>query len=39
MRLCEAAFGKLLTYDGEYFHTAASHGVPAPYEEFVATHH
>jgi two-component system NtrC family sensor kinase len=35
MRLCEAAFGKLLTYDGEYFHTAASHGVPAPYEEFV----
>jgi GAF domain-containing protein len=34
MRLCEAAFGKLLTYDGERFHAAAAHGLPKPYAEF-----
>src|ERR1700730_15452831 len=26
--LCEAAFGSLFTYDGEFFHGAASHGLP-----------
>jgi PAS domain S-box-containing protein len=28
MRLCEAAFGSLVTYDGEYFQVAASRGMP-----------
>src|SRR5262249_50539348 len=36
MRLCEAAFGILLTYDGTRFHHAALHGVPAPYAQFHA---
>jgi PAS domain S-box-containing protein len=31
MRLCSAAFGVLLTYDGARFHCAAMRGVPAPY--------
>src|SRR3982074_369046 len=26
--LCGAAFGSLFTYDGEFFHGAASHGMP-----------
>jgi GAF domain-containing protein len=34
-RLCEAAFGILLTYDGERFHHAAMQSVPAPYAEFM----
>src|SRR5215470_10888874 len=33
LRLCEAAFGMLLTYDGEYFHTVALRGVPPAYAE------
>jgi class 3 adenylate cyclase/prephenate dehydratase len=35
MRLCEAAFGILMTYDGEFFHTVASHGVPPAYADFL----
>jgi PAS domain S-box-containing protein len=35
MRLCEAAFGTLWTYDGERFRSVAQHGVPAPYAEFL----
>jgi hypothetical protein len=31
MRLCDAAFGELHTYDGERFNTAALRGVPAAY--------
>jgi GAF domain-containing protein len=34
MRLCEAAFGHLATYDGVSFHTAAIRGVPEPFAEF-----
>ena len=34
MRLCDAAFGSLYTYDGERFHSAAQRGVPAAYAEF-----
>jgi len=31
MRLCDASFGELRTYDGERFRLAATHGVPTPY--------
>ena len=34
MRLCEATFGMLNTYDGKRFHYGAELGVPAPYAEF-----
>ncbi len=34
-RLCEAAFGILLTHDGERFHTARLHNVPQAYAEFL----
>ena len=30
LKLCEAAFGIMTTYDGEQFYTAASRGVPEP---------
>jgi two-component system, NtrC family, sensor kinase len=34
MRLCEASFGQLSTYDGERFHTVATRGVPAAFAEY-----
>src|SRR5512135_3887332 len=34
MRLCDANFGLMNTYDGEHFHHAADHGVPAAYAKF-----
>src|SRR4029077_8298767 len=34
MRLCGAAFGGLWTHDGERFHAAALHGVPALFSAF-----
>src|SRR5205085_10856431 len=34
MRLCEAEFGLLRTFDGEAFHAAASRGVPTVFAEF-----
>src|SRR5437764_413463 len=34
MRLCEAVFGELHTYDGKRFHTAATRGLPAQYAEW-----
>src|SRR5215471_2643562 len=34
-RLAEASFGILMTYDGESFHTAALHGVPQAYAEYL----
>jgi hypothetical protein len=36
MRLCEASFGWLRTYDHGNFQLAAIRGVPAPYAEFMA---
>src|SRR5205814_7095505 len=33
LRLCEAAFGTLLTWDGERFHRAAWRGLPAEFVE------
>ena len=38
MRLCDAAFGSLYTYDGERFHSAAQRGVPPAYAAFRAEH-
>ena len=37
MRLCEAAFGTLVSLDGERFHTVAQRGLPARYAEYVTT--
>ncbi|WP_407184609.1 GAF domain-containing protein [Bradyrhizobium centrosematis] len=33
MQLCDASFGVLNTYDGRQFHTAATFGLPAAYDE------
>ena len=35
MRLCAAAFGYLMTYDGERFQVVASHGLPARFAEYL----
>src|SRR5262249_32026328 len=35
MRLCDAAFGILFTYDGERFHTGAHHGISATLSEYL----
>jgi adenylate cyclase len=37
LRLCEAAFGTLVGFDGERFPTLAQRGLPAPYVEYLAT--
>ena len=37
MRLCDAQFGILFTYDGELFSAVALRGVPDPYAEFLKT--
>ena len=34
MHLCGADFGVLNTFDGELFHTAATRGLPAAYDEY-----
>ncbi len=34
-RLCNAAFGILLTYDGKHFHTSALYNVPPAFAEFL----
>src|SRR3954469_14396747 len=34
MRLCEAAFGHLQTFDGERWHNAATRGVPKAFADF-----
>ena len=36
LRLCDAAFGALVTFDGDQFHTAAQRGLPARYVEYLA---
>ena len=35
MRLCAAAFGYLMTYEGERFQVVAAHGLPAPFAEYL----
>jgi len=35
MRLCEAAFGVLWTYDGDRYYAAAVHGAPPAFVEFL----
>jgi two-component system NtrC family sensor kinase len=38
MRLCEAGFGSLYTYDGDRFQSAAQRGVPAAYAAYRERH-
>src|SRR5712691_1058440 len=35
LQLCDAAFGVLATYDGQFLHTVAGRGIPAAYAEFL----
>ncbi|HEX2715760.1 MAG TPA: GAF domain-containing protein, partial [Candidatus Acidoferrales bacterium] len=35
LHLCQAAFGALWTYDGEYMHAVATRNVPSPMVEFL----
>ena len=35
MRLCAAAFGYLMTYEGERFQVVAAQGLPAPFAEYL----
>jgi transcriptional regulator with GAF, ATPase, and Fis domain len=37
LRLCEAAFGYLVSFDGERFQTVAQRGLPARYAQYLAT--
>jgi GAF domain-containing protein len=37
MRLCEAAFGYLATYDGEGFHHVSGRGLPPEFADFLKT--
>jgi GAF domain-containing protein len=36
MRLCTAAFGYLMTYDGEHFAPVARRGLPVPFAEYLS---
>src|SRR6202166_818602 len=36
MRLCEAAFGSLYTFDGEHFQTAGQRGLPTAWADYRA---
>ncbi|MGA7665159.1 MAG: GAF domain-containing protein [Pseudolabrys sp.] len=38
LRICEAKFGHLLLYDGDRFHAAHLHDVPAAYREYWQKH-
>jgi two-component system NtrC family sensor kinase len=37
LRLCEAAFGFIASYDGEHFHTMAGRGLPPAFAEILRT--
>src|SRR5215469_5923177 len=37
LRVCEAAFGFITTYDGEHFHTMAGRGLPPAFAEIMRT--
>src|SRR6185437_4213172 len=37
MRLCDAAFGMIRTYDGEEFNTVSTRGIPAAFAEYLRT--
>ena len=39
LRVCEAAFGFITTYDGEYFHTMAGRGLPPAFAEILRIHY
>src|SRR5215471_10434564 len=39
LRVCEAAFGFITTYDGEHFHTMAGRGLPPAFAEILRIHY